>query len=263
MKITFKGIRITIFSLIFIVVLNYTYRERVESREWNSPLEMIIYPINATGSKSVDNYIAALSSQKFSDIDEFIERQGQVYNIEAIPPITTELGPTMHEIPPERPRNASILSNMWWSLKLRYWAYKHTPESDTLYTLVRMYVLYYDLKYNYALPHSSGLQKGLLGVVHAFAVNSQNSQNDVVIAHEFLHTVGASDKYDPRTNGPLVPEGLANPQQKPLFPQRKAEIMGGRIALTAKDFRMPDSLRQCVIGKMTAQEIGWYKKSRA
>ena len=48
------------------------------------------------------------------------------------------------------------------------------------------------------LAHSLGLQKGLIGVVNAFASSSQAAENNVVIAHELLHTVGATDKYDPQ-----------------------------------------------------------------
>jgi len=40
----------------------------------------------------------------------------------------------------------------------------------------------------------------------------------VVIAHELLHTVGATDKYDPATNESSLPEGYAEPDKIPLFP---------------------------------------------
>ncbi len=50
-----------------------------------------------------------------------------------------------------------------------------------------------------AVPHSLGLQAGLLGVVYAFADETLDAPNNVVIAHEVLHTLGATDKYDPET----------------------------------------------------------------
>ncbi|MDH3553063.1 MAG: hypothetical protein OER22_10660, partial [Gammaproteobacteria bacterium] len=79
--------------------------------------------------------------------------------------------------------------------------------------------------------------------------------NNVIIAHEFLHTLGATDKYDPADGQPLAPDGLAEPERKPLYPQRYAEIMGGRIALAANDAVMPKSLKYTVIGPQTASEI--------
>ena len=117
-------------------------------------------------------------------------------------------------------------------------------------------MLYQEGRDNLRLEHSLGLQKGLIGVVHAFADTPQGTQNNIVIAHELLHTVGASDKYD--TDGqPRFPEGYARPDQQPLYPQQRAEIMAGRIALSARESCMATSLRFSTIGETTAQEIHW------
>ena len=79
----------------------------------------------------------------------------------------------------------------------------------------------------------------------------------MIIAHEFLHTVGASDKYDVTSNQPLFPDGYAEPERRPLYPQVNAEIMGGRVPLSEQDAVMPKSLRLCRIGTATAREIRW------
>ena len=68
----------------------------------------------------------------------------------------------------------------------------------------------------------SGLQKGLIGVVNAFASDEQAAQNNVVIAHELLHTVGATDKYDPRTNQPSHPDGYAEPDRAAAACRRRS-----------------------------------------
>jgi hypothetical protein len=81
--------------------------------------------------------------------------------------------------------------------------------------------------------------------------------NYVIIAHEIMHTVGASDKYDPKSGQPIYPDGYAEPKLKPRYPQSKAEIMGGRIPLSQKDAQIPRSLKQVVVGQQTAIEIGW------
>jgi hypothetical protein len=75
--------------------------------------------------------------------------------------------------------------------------------------------------------------------------------------HELLHTLGASDKYDRRSGRPLVPEGLGDPSQDPRYPQTQGEIMAGRIAVSATQAELPDSLADMVIGAATAREIGW------
>jgi hypothetical protein len=102
-----------------------------------------------------------------------------------------------------------------------------------------------------------GLQKGLIGVVNAFASDAQAAQNDVVIAHELLHTLGATDKYDLQTNQPFFPDGYAEPERQPLLPQLYAEIMAGRVPVTRTDAEMPGSLEEALIGGKTAREINW------
>lgn len=99
----------------------------------------------------------------------------------------------------------------------------------------------------------------MLGAVNAFASADQHGANGVVIAHEILHTLGATDKYDPATNHPRLPEGYAEPDAQPLHPQRRAEVMGGRIAVSPTKSEMPASLKQAVIGAATAREIGWVR----
>ena len=55
----------------------------------------------------------------------------------------------------------------------------------------------------------------------------------MVIAHELLHTVGATDKYDPAANESSPPEGYAEPDKIPFFPQTFVGLMAGRIPLSA------------------------------
>jgi hypothetical protein len=82
-------------------------------------------------------------------------------------------------------------------------------------------------------------------------------QNNVIITHEFLHTLGATDKYDPATNQPLYPDGYAVPDLQPLVPQRYAEIMAGRTPVSQTDATIPESLNDVIIGSLTAKEINW------
>ena len=72
----------------------------------------------------------------------------------------------------------------------------------------------------------------------------------------FYTTVGASDKYAAQGN-PIAPDGLGDPKQSPLYPQKYTEIMAGRRALSPAHSEMPSSFRYIVIGEKTAHEIGW------
>ena len=100
----------------------------------------------------------------------------------------------------------------------------------------------------------------MLAVVHAFAAIHQDQQNNIVIAHEILHTVGAKDKYGFNSE-PLYPFGYADPEKKPLYPQTKAEIMAARIPLSGNTSRMAKNLEECIVGMTTAAEINWLKEN--
>ena len=78
-----------------------------------------------------------------------------------------------------------------------------------------------------------------------------------MIAHELLHTLGATDKYNPANDAPRYPDGYGDPRQMPLYPQSTAEMMAGRRMLSATRWEQAASLDEVVIGPATALEIRW------
>ena len=140
------------------------------------------------------------------------------------------------------------------SLKMRYYAWR---EGGGTPARVRVFVLYHDPARNPVVPHSLGLQKGLVGVVYAFAADDMTGANAIVIAHEVLHTLGAADRYDLASGLPRYPDGYAQPDRQPRYPQPQAEIMAGQRALSASESEMPESLEDVVVGSATAREINW------
>ncbi|HNZ57368.1 MAG TPA: hypothetical protein PKL58_08425, partial [Methylophilaceae bacterium] len=81
----------------------------------------------------------------------------------------------------------------------------------------------------------------------------------VILAHEMLHTLGATDKYNLATTLPIYPEGFAEPNKAPRYPQDFAELMGGRVPISESQAEIPKSLLQTLVGEVTAKEIGWVK----
>ena len=79
----------------------------------------------------------------------------------------------------------------------------------------------------------------------------------MIVAHELLHTLGATDKYDFADNLPLYPEGYAEPDKQPLYPQGFAELMAGRLPISSNQADIPAGLIETLIGSKTAMEIGW------
>lgn len=254
---SFKNFRILILLIILATVALYVKDQKLVAQGWYKTLDIVVYPINPTNSPIVRRYIDSLSSQSFSQIDKMIKREGEKYNIVSSSPTKMRLGQTLNIIPPAPPElGSNTLDIIFWSLKLRLWLWQNAPDEINDKHLILMFVLYHDPSIMPQLKHSVGLQKGLVGIVNAYGVKSQSTQNNIVIAHEFFHTVGASDKYDEFGN-PVVPDGLGEPNQSPLYPQKKTELMAGRRALSASHSEMPNSFRKIVIGEKTAREIGW------
>jgi hypothetical protein len=147
---------------------------------------------------------------------------------------------------------------MLWSLQLRWWAWRNTPET-AVRPDARIYLQYHPAQDGVALPHSVGIAKARLGLANLFASDAMHGSNQVVIAHELLHIYGANDHYDLSNNQPLFPQGYAEPDLQPRWPQSKAEIMGGRIPVSENESMIPASLNEVLLGPETARSIGWLK----
>jgi hypothetical protein len=251
----FKAARISILLLILFFVIVSTWLTQARSTDWNNSLWVKIYPINADGTSEVDDYIDSLAVSDFAGIETFLEREAGRYRPGLDRPVRIELGRRIEEQPPALPNSQSVLSVMAWSLKMRWWAGSVAGNQDAITPDVRIFVRYHRPDHAVTLENSVGLQKGMVGIVNGFASRRQRGRNNVVIAHEFLHTLGATDKYSPQHGHPIAPHGLAEPDRDPLYPQRFAEIMGGRVALAEDDSVIPKNLSLAVIGRLTASEI--------
>ena len=251
-----KNFRILILLYVLLMVAVSAWWTKARSTDWNEPLVIAIYPINGDGRETTTKYIEALEQDTFAGIEDFFNREAKRYQLVIERPVDIDLARQINELPPTPPGNhASVLSVMYWSLKLRYWSW--SVDNYDYPKDIQVFIVYFDPEKNQRLAHSLGLQKGLIGVVNAFADMKMAKENNVVIAHEILHTVGASDKYDPRTNLPLFPIGFAEPDKVPSLPQKQAEIMAGRIPVAVDRAEVPTNLKKVVVGNSTAIEIRW------
>jgi len=252
----FKTIRITLLLLILAYIGIDTFLSNERATDWKRSLRVVVYPINADRSEQTEKYINQLQSSDFDSINAVLELQSKKYNRELIEPLRISLAPQLKLLPPKLPASRNGLSVLWWSIKLRFWSWK-----DNNYTgpkaQIKAYTLYFDPETHKVLEHSTGLKKAKISINYLYANTKQTEQNNVVLLHEILHTLGATDKYDLSNGLPHYPEGFANSKQQPLYPQSKAEIMGGRIALSESQAKIPNSLKSVVIGLQTAKEIGW------
>lgn len=251
-----KIIRIAILSIILIAVALGSWLTSKRATSWEKPLWVAIYPINADASEATQEYIDRLDLQDFTSIEDFMADEAREFKLSLNHPFTIKLAPQVKSFPPEPPASGAVLEIMWWSLKLRYWAYEANTYQGAA-PHIRIFVKYFQARDNQALAHSLGLQKGMLGIVNAFADQKMSQSNAVVITHEILHTLGATDKYDLQTGLPVFPDGYAEPDRTPLYPQELAEIMAGKIALAKDEIAIPRGLHQVIISNKTAEEINW------
>lgn len=244
--------------LLFVAVSTWLTQSR--STDWNNTLWVKVYPINADGSEASRRYIEGLQESDFSGIEEFIAREIRKFGHELERPLRVELGYEVKAQPPVLQAAPSVPEIMFWSIRLRWWASKVTADQDDPAPDVRIFVRYHSPQVDFVLENSVGIQKGMVGIVNAFGDRRQAGTNNVIVAHEFLHTLGATDKYDAASGIPVFPHGYAEPDRQPLYPQQQAEIMGGRIALSEFDAMVPKSLRYVIIGADTAAEIRLLRK---
>jgi hypothetical protein len=254
-----RFIRITVLLLILVVVAGQAWLDKHTTTSWQRIVFVGAFPVSADGSAVSRAYIEQLDQGQLDGVTRFITSEAHRYGISLDEPLSLQLYPPLSEAPPVLAPQASVLARVLWSLKLRYYRWRMLSSVARGKPQIALFLLYHDPALASALPHSAGLQRGLTGVVHLFASRGQEAQNRIVIAHELLHTFGATDKYDPDTGLPLYPEGYADPEQSPRFPQEQAELMAGRLPLSATQAVMPEGLANVRIGPLSAREIGWVK----
>jgi len=232
--------------------------DRSRSRDWNDTLRITIYPIAQTADPSVVAYTRGLQATDFAAIEEFFADESTDYGIRLEQPVRIRVSPAASTAPPTLPDRPSTLDAILWSLRMRYYAAR-VAWNDPLPTPdIQVFALYLPLAGGaLPMPDSVGLSKGLIAVAHLYGHATAAGSNDVVITHEVLHTLGATDKYDLATGHPLVPVGLGEPGRQPIYPQEFGEIMAGRIATGPRQSLIAGSLDDMLVGPLTAAEVGW------
>lgn len=249
-----RGLRIAALLAALVFVAAGAWVERHRTASWDGTLWIGIFPVAGDSSAATTDYLDGLSSERFASIERFFEREARRHDLPLARPVKVVLQPRVAEPPPRLAADAGMLGSIAWSLRTRWYARGQAAGS---LADIRVFVVYHDPERMPAVPHSLGLQKGLVGVVHAFAEPDMDGENAIVIAHEVMHALGASDKYEPASGQPRFPEGYAVPQAEPRHPQPAAEIMAGRTALSPTEAEMPESLDEVVVGAATAVEIHW------
>lgn len=229
-----------------------------EATDWDIPLRVHVYALPGDPSAAVAERVRAMRAEDFARITRFFAAEAKRYGVALEEPFSFFVPTPASVVLPPLPLPGSHLGTVLWSLKMRWLAARlRWRADDPLVPDITLFLVFHDGRDGTVLDRSTALRKGLIAIANVFAEPASQGPNDVVIAHELLHTLGATDKYAWADNLPHYPDGYAEPAAVPRYPQAHAEIMGGRRPIDAKTAEIPEGLQRVVVGRLTATEIGW------
>lgn len=255
---TRKRLRILALIVVLACVVLYAvrdYRSRTARNNWDHTLEVAIVLVD---DGTVDRVAVEMLKNRTQALAERLTLEAHRYAPEVPAPFHfTVKGPVLGAKAPPAPVSPGFFSNMQYAWDL----HKYTGAVDTLATLdpdvydSRVYVSLRNGNHGSAVEGASQAN-GRVGTVDAELDRSMIDTTLFVIAHELFHTLGASDKYDDKGHC-RIPEGLAEPDRMPLYPQAFAELMARNRAVGLGEETIPVSLDELAVGLKTAQEIRW------
>jgi hypothetical protein len=252
-----KRLRIAVLLYVLLFVVGAQFFTAQHMTDWDAPIWVDIYTIAGDDAPATRRFIDGLSSSEFAAVEAFFAAEANRYDVALEQPFKLRIvgehpAPLPHLTP-----EAGYFEVLVWSLRMRWLATRLRWQAEEPSGDVILFAVFHEPTAGVALDRSTALHKGLIAVANLFADVEARATNQIVVAHELLHTLRATDKYSLVSNAPSYPDGYAVPDARPLLPQSKAELMAGRIPLDEQRAEMPTDLRQVVIGPTTAREIGW------
>ena len=256
----FYRVRVSILLTVLAVVCLwacYDVRARKARNEWAQPIRvgLVLLERGNVEPKALPALISRAVALEERLAEEYARYQpGRPRMIEIVP-----IGPVRVETLPPSDTGDNFFERVVHAYRL----WRYTEAVDRAASVParrfdsRIYLVAEPPKSS-SVSHVEGFSEegGRVGVTHVELDASTVDLALFVVAHELLHTLGASDKYD-ATGRTRFPEGLPEPEQAPLFPQPGAEVMARNRVISATEERPPSSLSELFVGRLTAQEIGW------
>mgnify|MGYP001047152418 CR=1 FL=1 len=166
---SFRRFRILLLLILLGLAGGVTAWDRHAVRGWREPLRVEIRPLLGDARAETAAYVERLTRSDFLEIEQFLNREAGRHGLPLSRAARLSLLPASRALPPAQPAAPGVLSNIVWSLKMRGWSYQNSGRLLPDVGMVKLYVIYRAPAADTALPHSLGLEKGLIGVVHAYA----------------------------------------------------------------------------------------------
>ena len=256
----FFRIRVSILLAILAGLILYAWadaRSRAARNDWSRTLDVAIVLVKAG---PIDDDVEAALRARATALGDQLDGQMRRYR-QGSSPFAFEIfaldAPGLH--PPAPPDDGSILQTIRYTWELR----RFTSALDDRAGIgdrrfdSRIYLLA-TAGEDARRKTVEGLSQdgGRVGLVEVELDGSMVDFALFVVAHELFHTLGAPDTYD-ATGNPKVPEGLADPDRIPLYPQDASELMARHRAVSENRSVPPESLDELRVGHATARSIGW------
>ncbi len=262
-RLGFKRLRVLVLLSVLLATGVYCVdlQLRREARtQWRRPLHVAVVLLS---SRTLAPEDVQAFRERAADVSELLGRERRRFLPDAERPFYFHVFgpvPVTQPLPPPPAGEPDVLDRLSyaWELRGALADVNDAAGVDGGRFDARMYV--------YAVPAASargarfveGVAEagGEVGMVDVVLDKSMIDAGWIAVAHETLHTVGATDKYDDAGHA-RTPEGLAEPDLNPLYPQRFAEIMTGEVPLSMGKGLLVDRLDRVRVGDVTAREIGW------
>src|SRR4051812_42125549 len=118
-------IRIGLLLFVLLAVAQGAWIARARTTDWKEPLRVVIYPINGDHSAVADRYIQDFPRDGFESLATYMREQARRYGLPLRTPVEVYVAPRIESLPPEPPADASAPAVAWWSLQLRFWAWRN------------------------------------------------------------------------------------------------------------------------------------------
>jgi hypothetical protein len=254
----------TLLGVLALVLLQgaIDYVRRQERRSWQRPLEVALILIERG---SVDRAALGRFQERVTALEEALEAEFSRYGGAFGPIHFRQFGPLLHA--PEPPR-ASAEPSRLEPLYLAYELWRFARGADRAVGVEgrrfdgRIYVLMSaPTSDQQALVEGLGQDGGTIAITNVELSEDSVDFGLFVVAHELFHLLGATDRYD-EAGRSIIPDGLAEPNASPLYPQPGAEVMARGRVLAPGVEEPPGHLSQLRVGSRTAAEIGWLDAAR-
>lgn len=256
---TFYRIRVTLLLLLLGGVSLWAGNDwwgRRQRRAWNHPLRVALVLVER--EPVAPELLSALTTRAF-DLERRLTHEFERHGGSGMEPFSLVVkGPvTASTDPPklDEPGLEGLARHSWalwrWTRDLDQRGHVEWRGYDS-----RIYLVLRPPHGELAFVEGESEDGGRVGVAQADLDHGMLDFALFVATHELFHTLGASDKYD--LNGHAsYPDGFAEPERSPLYPQPGAELMARNLPLSPTSERPPDKLKELWIGSETAREIGW------